>query len=138
MSVSTRRCRNFCLEVELLTNNVSRATFTEAKRTRALTPQSETLKAKSRRSTSSKSSMANRLRCTGRNVLYAGSAVPQPATITINTETGKITEIFPFYQTRDVHEPGIDEDGITWVDAGDRIVLPGLVEYVALSMTKVK
>jgi imidazolonepropionase-like amidohydrolase len=85
---------------------------------------------------SSEPSMANTLICTGRKVLYAGTAVPQPATITIDTETGKITEILPFYQTRGVHETRIDEDDVTWIDAGDMVVLPGLVECVAPSMTR--
>jgi imidazolonepropionase-like amidohydrolase len=76
--------------------------------------------------------MANKLICSGRNVLYAGAAVPQPATITINTETGKITEILPSYQTQ-----GSDEDGgIIWIDAGDKLVLPGLVECVVPSTRK--
>ncbi|KAF8232196.1 allantoinase [Tricholoma matsutake] len=72
--------------------------------------------------------MASKLICTGRNVLYVGAAVPQPATITISTETGKITEILPSYQTRDILHNSTDEDDITWIDAGDKVVLPGLVD----------
>ncbi|KAF8235995.1 allantoinase [Tricholoma matsutake] len=67
--------------------------------------------------------MANKLICTGRNVLYAGAAVPQPATIIIDMETGKITEILPTYQSRQ-----FQEDGITWIDAGNKVVLPGLID----------
>jgi len=74
--------------------------------------------------------MVKKLICTGRNVLYAGTAVPQPATITINTETGKITDIHPNYQSRDAGHTSFDEDGTAWIDAGDRVVLPGLVECV--------
>lgn len=81
--------------------------------------------------------MASKLICTGRNVLYVGAAVPQPATITISTETGKITEILPSYQTRDILHNSTDEDDITWIDAGDKVVLPGLVECVVPSTTKV-
>jgi allantoinase len=81
--------------------------------------------------------MANTLKliCTGRNVLYEGAATPQPATISIDT-AGKIFEITPGYLTRDAHNFGIDQDGIIWIDAGDKIVLPGLVECVVLSTTK--
>jgi allantoinase len=85
-------------------------------------------------------SMANKLVCTGRNVLYAGATAPQPATITINKETGKITEILPSYQTRDVRHSSIDEESgitVTWIDAGDKIVLPGLIECVVPSTTRV-
>lgn len=77
--------------------------------------------------------MANKLICTGRNVLYAGAAVPQPATIIIDMETGKITEILPTYQSRQ-----FQEDGITWIDAGNKVVLPGLIECVVSSTTKVR
>jgi allantoinase len=68
----------------------------------------------------------SKLICSGRNVLYAGATVPRPATITINPETGKIIDILPSYRTRSSN----DEDGITWIDAGDKFVLPGLVECV--------
>jgi len=68
--------------------------------------------------------MASRLICTGRNVLFAGAAVPQPATMVINTETGKITEIISGYRAW-----ARDAIGDTrWIDAGDKIVLPGLVD----------
>jgi allantoinase len=77
--------------------------------------------------------MANKLVCTGRNVLYAGATIPQPATITIDTETGKIIQVIPSYLFRDAHYTEVDVDGITVIDAGDRVVLPGLVECVILS-----
>jgi allantoinase len=76
-----------------------------------------------------------KLICTGRNVLYAGAATPRPATIIINTITGKIAEILPSYQARDANVQV--EDGIIWIDAGDRVVLPGLVEYVVPSTMQV-
>jgi allantoinase len=77
--------------------------------------------------------MANKLVCTGRNVLYAGAPVPQPATITIDIETGKIIQVLPNYLPGDARHT---EEGITLIDAGDRIVLPGLVECVILSTMK--
>lgn len=61
--------------------------------------------------------------------------MPQPATIIINTITGKIAEILPSYQARDTNVQV--EDGIIWIDAGDRVVLPGLVEYVVPSTMQV-
>lgn len=59
---------------------------------------------------------------TGRNVLLPGSDQPQPATITVNIETGKITDIQTVYAER---SPGGDA---TFIDAGEKFVLPGLVE----------
>ena len=76
--------------------------------------------------------MASKLICTGRNVLLAGAAIPHPATIIINTETGKITEIIPSYRARDA---GVGDIGI--IDAGDKVVLPGLVECVVPSATRI-
>lgn len=82
--------------------------------------------------------MANTLKliCTGRNVLYEGAATPQPATITIDSKTGKITEIISGYLPRDAHDSNVGQDGIIWIDAGDKIVLPGLVECVVLLTAK--
>ena len=75
--------------------------------------------------------MASKLICTGRSVLFAGAAAPHPATMIINTETGKITEIIPSYRAR-----ARDADTL-WIDAGDKVVLPGLVECVLPSATKI-
>jgi len=71
--------------------------------------------------------MAPFLVCTGRNVLLPGNAAPVPATITIDILTGKITDIVPEYQTRDAET---DDDSVQWIDAADKVVLPGLVECV--------
>ena len=59
---------------------------------------------------------------TSRNVLLPGSDQPQPATITVNIGTGKITEIQTVYIQR---SPGGET---TFIDAGEKFVLPGLVE----------
>ncbi|KAF8070466.1 hypothetical protein FPV67DRAFT_1487495 [Lyophyllum atratum] len=69
--------------------------------------------------------MAPFLVCTGRNVLLPGNAAPIPATITIDTLTGKITDIVPEYRTTDA---ATDDDSVQWIDAGDKVVLPGLVD----------
>jgi imidazolonepropionase-like amidohydrolase len=53
--------------------------------------------------------------------------------MTIDTETGKIIQVIPSYLFRDAHYTEVDVDGITVIDAGDRVVLPGLVECVILS-----
>jgi hypothetical protein len=60
---------------------------------------------------------------TGRNVLLPGSDQPQPATITVDGSTGKITDIQTVYTTQ--QSPGGET---MFVDAGDKFVLPGLVE----------
>lgn len=59
---------------------------------------------------------------TGRNVLLPNSDQPQPATITVDIGTGKITDIQTVYTQQSL-------GGKTaFVDAGDKFVLPGLVE----------
>ncbi|RDB25078.1 Allantoinase [Hypsizygus marmoreus] len=64
--------------------------------------------------------------CTGRNVLLPGNTTPVPATITVDASTGKITDIAQGFRQRETPAPGTD--GILWIDAGDKIVLPGLVD----------
>ncbi|KAF9462407.1 hypothetical protein BDZ94DRAFT_1322596 [Collybia nuda] len=65
------------------------------------------------------------LKCTGQRVLLPGNQDLQPATITIDSSTGKIIEIHPGPQAG--WEPPSDAD-VTWVDAGEKFVLPGLVD----------
>ncbi|KAG2132676.1 hypothetical protein BD769DRAFT_1448980 [Suillus cothurnatus] len=59
---------------------------------------------------------------TSRNALLPGSDHPQPATITVNIDTGKITDIQTVYAER---SPGGET---TFIDAGEKFVLPGLVD----------
>jgi allantoinase len=62
---------------------------------------------------------------TGRNVVLPGCDYPQPATITVDTETGKITDIQDGYLSRS--DFPTDQDA-TRIDAGCNYILPGLVE----------
>jgi hypothetical protein len=73
--------------------------------------------------------------CTGKRVLLPGHDV-QPATMIIDLSTGKITAIQHGHTTK--HDfPALGGDHVRWIDAGDKIVLPGLVEYVpALTSTE--
>lgn len=66
------------------------------------------------------------IKCTSRNLILPGDPVPRPATITIDTSTGKIIDIHPGYQ------PGgesPDDADVAWIDVGGKYVLPGLVEF---------
>lgn len=67
--------------------------------------------------------MANLLVCTSKNVLLPASDSPQPATLVIDTVTGKIIDV-QLGRTAKTSFP----DNIQWVDADDKYVLPGLVE----------
>lgn len=58
--------------------------------------------------------------CSSRNVLLPGHDAPQPATITIDSTSGKITDI--------KHEYIRNANSTSWLDAGDQYILPGLVE----------
>ena len=64
---------------------------------------------------------------TSDNVLLPGDELPQPATITVNTATGKITNIQP---NRLQSPSSIIQDDVQIIDVGERYILPGLVEYV--------
>lgn len=66
---------------------------------------------------------------TGNNVLLPGSDLPQPATLKIDVGSGKITDI----QRKHVIGSNFSSElAIKWIDAGDRYILPGLVEWVQL------
>ncbi|KZT64777.1 allantoinase [Daedalea quercina L-15889] len=60
---------------------------------------------------------------TGKNVFVDGSL--KPATILVATATGKITDIFEGARDRTSFP---DVDDASWTDAGDRFILPGLVD----------
>ena len=63
---------------------------------------------------------------TGR-ALLPGFDSPRPATIEVSIQTGKITAIHRERRERDAY-PGIED--VNWLDAGNKFILPGLVEYV--------
>lgn len=64
---------------------------------------------------------------TGENVCLHHEDPPCPATLIVDKSTGKIAQIIPGRADRDAHPQVQDAD---WIDAGDKFVLPGLVEYV--------
>lgn len=72
--------------------------------------------------------MAKLLVCTGRHVILPGEQAPKAATITIDLLTGRIVDVRQEHQFRDGH---LGDDDISWIDAGNSIILPGLVECVA-------
>jgi allantoinase len=60
---------------------------------------------------------------TGKNVLLPDCDDPKPATITVDIATGKITDIRDGYLDRNQFPADV-----TWIDAGDKYILPGLVD----------
>ena len=66
----------------------------------------------------------------GRKVLFDDNESPQPATLVINTSTGKIQEIRPIYTTKESATIPAEANA-RWVDAGDKLVISGLVECVS-------
>ena len=66
--------------------------------------------------------------CTGRNVLLPEEDALGPATIRIDIRSGKIIGIAREYQLNGAN----NEHEILWIDAGDKFVLPGLVECVSI------
>lgn len=63
--------------------------------------------------------------CTGDKVVLPGAEEPQPATIAIDTTTGIIIDVQHARSGRSAF-PDIPDD--QFIDAGDRLILPGLVE----------
>jgi len=70
------------------------------------------------------------LTVTSRNVLLPDLDQPRPATINVDLRTGKIIEILLTYTGGAACNKN---GGPHFVDAGDKVVLPGLVEW-ALSL----
>ncbi|KAA1468042.1 allantoinase [Dentipellis sp. KUC8613] len=62
---------------------------------------------------------------TGSQVLLPGSKAPQPATIEVSSDTGKIVAVHREQRSRDTY-PNVDDEH--WIDAGDLYLLPGLVD----------
>lgn len=72
--------------------------------------------------------MAEVLVCSGPRVLLPESREPIPATIIIDKSSGKILQIHN-RQITNSQELDLHHSSIEWIDAGDDVVLPGLVEY---------
>jgi allantoinase len=62
-----------------------------------------------------------------RNVVLPGCNDPEPATISIDKGTGKIINIQKAYLSSKQLFASVDEDA-TYIDAGNKYILPGLVE----------
>jgi len=78
--------------------------------------------------------MSQFLVCSGQRVLLPETDIPQPATVIVDMLTGKITDVRLGKHSRSdltLYLPSNSE--ITWIDAGSKIILPGLVEYVLSS-----
>lgn len=63
--------------------------------------------------------------CSSFKVLLPGLDDLQPATISIDLVTGKITGVQLGRQPRESYP-----EGVHWLDVGEKIILPGLVECV--------
>lgn len=74
---------------------------------------------------------------TGNNVLLPGSQVPRPATVLVSTKTGKLIDVREGRHVRADYADIItnSENDDRWTDVGDKYLLPGLVEYVAIFIT---
>lgn len=80
-----------------------------------------------------RSSMPPLLVLSSRQILLPDTDVPQPATLVINTLSGKIVNIRTGQESIDDLGPHLPpETEITWIDAGNKVVLPGLVECVLI------
>ena len=76
--------------------------------------------------------MASFVVCSAQRVLLPESNEPTPATVVIDKHSGKIIQIRSGQLT---HEELRLEGNIEWIEAGNNIVLPGLVECVQLQMS---
>ena len=59
---------------------------------------------------------------TGDRVVLPGGDQPTAATIVVDIQTGKITDVYHGRRSAD------ELQGVHVIDAGDKIILPGLVE----------
>lgn len=84
-------------------------------------------------SLSSFTTMPELIVCTGKYALLPTSEQPTAATIVIDQASGKITHVLEGYTSRTDFEVSYPESAhrvVSWIDAGDQIILPGLVESV--------
>lgn len=70
--------------------------------------------------------MASLLICSGSRVVLPGHEEPTPASIVIDKASGKIIQVIQGRTTPD----DFASETAEWIDAGNNIVLPGLVECV--------
>lgn len=70
--------------------------------------------------------MSDLLVCTGSRVLLPEYDEPNPATIIVDKSSGKIVDVRRDRITHD--QLALDAILVEWLDAGERVVLPGLVE----------
>lgn len=61
----------------------------------------------------------------GSRVVLPGQNQPQPATIVVDSATGKITDVQRRLCARNEF-PAVED--IDWIDAGDSVIIPGIVE----------
>jgi allantoinase len=73
--------------------------------------------------------MAEFLVCTGSRVLLPEATDPVPATVIVNKSTGKIIDV----RRNQIPREHLSFESVEYIEAGDNIVLPGLVEYALLS-----
>jgi allantoinase len=71
--------------------------------------------------------MASYVVCSAQRVLLPDNDDPLPATVVIDKHSGKIVQVRSGQLTHE--ELGLDGN-IEWIEAGNNIVLPGLVECV--------
>ena len=71
--------------------------------------------------------------CSAQRVLLPDNNEPTPATVVIDKHSGKIIQIRPGQLA---HEELRLEGNIEWIEAGNNIVLPGLVECVQLQLSE--
>ena len=62
---------------------------------------------------------------TSQNVLLPGKDDPSPATIEVDSSTGKIVSVRLSYSSRSEY-PSVADD--QWIDVGEHCILPGLIE----------
>lgn len=74
--------------------------------------------------------MLDYLVCAGPKVLLPGNDDPTPASIIVDKSSGKILEVRQGQHT--TQDLGLVECSVEWIDAGNNIVLPGLVEFVSI------
>jgi allantoinase len=70
--------------------------------------------------------MTSLLVCSASKVLLPGQDEPTAATIIVDKASGKIIEVRETLLNRD--EGHFNGQSIEWIDTGDNVVLPGMVE----------
>ena len=72
---------------------------------------------------------SQRIAFVSRNAVLPDHDDPTPATILVDTTTGKITDVLPGLVPRaEIEKHPHDGTLLEWIDLGDKHLLPGLVE----------